>query len=60
MILSTSKASYHTHTYRNMVGSLVATDYKDPPTILRGGYRKYGNSSKKINTNRMRETPGIS
>ena len=35
--LSTSKATYHCVANVNKAGALVATDYKDPPTILRGG-----------------------
>ena len=39
MIYSTSKASYHMHMMEQKTGALVATDYKDPPTVLRwGGY----------------------
>jgi len=30
---TTSKASYHTKAEENIVGSLVATDYKDPPIV---------------------------
>jgi DNA (cytosine-5)-methyltransferase 1 len=33
--ISTSKAEYHVHPFINKTGSLVATDYKDPPTVLR-------------------------
>ncbi len=30
---STSKASYHTEALENLANTLVATDYKDPPTV---------------------------
>ena len=30
---TTSKASYHTHAVEDLVSSLVATDYKDPPVV---------------------------
>lgn len=41
MIISTSKASYHTVANINTVGTLVSTDYKDPPTITIGGVQKW-------------------
>ncbi len=37
-IYSTSKASYHTGVEENLVNTLVATDYKDPPTIASEPY----------------------
>lgn len=37
MIISTSKVAYHTKANYNITSALVSTDYKDPPTILRGG-----------------------
>ena len=40
--ISTSKAGYHTKTNIDQVGALVATDYKDPPTVLKiGGVVKW-------------------
>ncbi len=36
MIISTSKVDYHTKANYNITSALVSTDYKDPPTILRG------------------------
>ncbi len=32
-VYCTSKASYHTITEENLAGTLVASDYKDPPTV---------------------------
>ena len=32
-VYSTSKASYHTEAEENIANTLVATDYKDPPTV---------------------------
>ena len=37
-IYSTSKASYHTIAEKDKVNTLVATDYKDPPTIAEDPY----------------------
>ena len=37
MIISTSKVDYHTRANLDITSALVATDYKDPPIILRGG-----------------------
>lgn len=37
MDISTSKASYHCIANKDKVAALVASDYKDPPTVLRGG-----------------------
>ena len=33
MVYSTSKNSYHTEATENVAGTLVASDYKDPPTV---------------------------
>lgn len=33
---STSKSSYHTKAEKNLAETLVATDYKDPPTVAEG------------------------
>lgn len=33
---STSKSCYHTKAEKNLEGTLVATDYKDPPTVAEG------------------------
>lgn len=33
-VYSTSKASYHTSAETNVANTLVATDYKDPPTVM--------------------------
>ena len=33
LVYSTSKNSYHTETEENLANTLVATDYKDPPTV---------------------------
>lgn len=33
LVYSTSKNSYHTEAEENLVNTLVATDYKDPPTV---------------------------
>lgn len=33
-IYSTSKSNYHTKAEKNLVSTLVASDYKDPPTVL--------------------------
>ena len=38
MILTTSKASYHMNAIEDVASSLVATDYKDPQIVVRGGY----------------------
>lgn len=38
MIYSTSHNSFHMRVNTTIAASLAATDYKDPPTILRGGY----------------------
>ena len=35
-VYSTSKNSYHTKAEKNLVSTLTATDYKDPPTVLKG------------------------
>ena len=35
-VISTSKTSYHTNAIVEQTGALVASDYKDPPTILKG------------------------
>ena len=40
--ISTSKAGYHTVVNIDKVGALVATDYKDPPTVLRIGGGRNG------------------
>ena len=37
-IYTTSKASYHVRVGKNMVDTLVASDYKDPPTISEEPY----------------------
>lgn len=37
-IYTTSKASYHVRVGKNMVDTLMATDYKDPPTISENPY----------------------
>jgi len=37
-ILTTSKASYHTEVSEDLANTLVATDYKDPPTITEDPY----------------------
>lgn len=37
MILTTSKASYHINAIEDVASSLVATDYKDPQIVVRGG-----------------------
>ena len=37
MILTTSKASYHINAIKDVASSLVATDHKDPPVVVRGG-----------------------
>ena len=33
LVYSTSKTSYHTEAEENLANTLVATDYKDPPTV---------------------------
>ena len=33
LVYSTSKNSYHTEAEKNLANTLVATDYKDPPTV---------------------------
>ena len=33
MFWSTNKAGYHTNPVKDVIGSLVATDWKDPPTV---------------------------
>ena len=33
LVYSTSKNSYHTDAEENIANTLVATDYKDPPTV---------------------------
>lgn len=33
MVYSTSKNSYHTEAKENLANTLVASDYKDPPTV---------------------------
>ena len=33
LVYSTSKNSYHTEAEENLANTLVATDYKDPPTV---------------------------
>ena len=35
-VYSTSRNSYHTKAEKNLVSTLIATDYKDPPTVLKG------------------------
>jgi DNA (cytosine-5)-methyltransferase 1 len=37
-VYSTSKNSYHTEAEENLVNTLVATDYKDPPTVTEDPY----------------------
>ena len=37
-VYSTGKASYHTKADENIVGALIASDYKDPPTITEAPY----------------------
>lgn len=37
-VYSTSKASYHTLAEEDLVNTLVATDYKDPPTVSEDPY----------------------
>ena len=37
-VYSTSKNSYHTEAEENMANTLVATDYKDPPTVTEDPY----------------------
>ena len=37
-VYSTSKSSFHTLAEENMVNTLVATDYKDPPTVSEEPY----------------------
>ena len=37
-VYSTSKSSYHTLAEENLVNTLVATDYKDPPTVAEEPY----------------------
>ena len=37
-VYSTSKSSYHTLAEENLVNTLVATDYKDPPTVAEKPY----------------------
>lgn len=37
MDISTSKASYHCIANKDKAAALVASDYKDPPTVLRVG-----------------------
>ncbi|MBR2734585.1 MAG: DNA (cytosine-5-)-methyltransferase, partial [Clostridia bacterium] len=37
-IYTTSKASYHVRVGKNMVDTLVASDYKDPPTVSEEPY----------------------
>ena len=49
MVYSTSKASYHTMATPEQAGTLVATDYKDPPTLIGGGVC-HGNYSKTAHT----------
>ena len=34
LVYSTSKNSYHTEAEENLANTLVATDYKDPPTVV--------------------------
>ena len=35
LVYSTSKASYHTDASENLANTLVASDYKDPPTVVK-------------------------
>ena len=35
LVYSTSKASYHTEASENLANTLVASDYKDPPTVVK-------------------------
>jgi DNA (cytosine-5)-methyltransferase 1 len=35
LVYSTSKSSFHTRTEENMANTLTATDYKDPPIVLK-------------------------
>lgn len=35
LVYSTSKNSYHTEVEKNIVSTLVATDFKDPPTVTK-------------------------
>ena len=44
MIYTTSKATFHMKAFTNTAGTLVATDYKDPPTVMRGGVQRHGYS----------------
>ena len=37
MILTTSKASYHMNAIEDAASALVASDYKDPQIVVRGG-----------------------
>ena len=37
MIFTTAKQDFHTKVSTDQAFALTATDYKDPPTILRGG-----------------------
>lgn len=38
LVYSTSKNSYHTEAEENLANTLVASDYKDPPTVNSPGY----------------------
>ena len=40
MLFTTAKQDYHTKVLSDMAFALTATDYKDPPTILRGGVQE--------------------
>lgn len=44
MIFTTAKQDYHTKVLSDTAFALTATDYKDPPTIMRtGGGVRHGN-----------------
>ena len=40
-VYSTSKASFHTRTAENLAETLVATDYKDPPIVIKDSFSFY-------------------
>lgn len=46
MIFTTAKQDYHTKVLSDMAFALTATDYKDPPTIMRGGVQDDMDSEK--------------
>ena len=57
-VFSTSKASYHTEAEKNLANTLVASDYKDPPTITDPSYGFYGQKITKTWKNQSRRKDG--